>query len=91
MRPGHQSVNKTNNNSIIHEFLETPTPKFKSRTSIRAVTTARVLTSSEYLSIIREKEMKKRVEEEEKQKGKLEREEKKKRAEKGKHKNRLNG
>ena len=72
IRPGHQSVNKTNNNSIIHEFLETPHPKFKSRTSTRAVTTARVLTSSECLSIIREKEMKKRAEEEEKQKRKLE-------------------
>ena len=84
IRPGHQSVNKTNNNSIIYEFLETPTPKFKSRTSTRAVTTARVLTSSECLSIIREKEMKKRAEEEEKQKRKLEREEKKKRAEKEK-------
>ena len=84
--PGHQSVNKTNNNSIIHEFLETPISKFKPRTSTCAITTARVLTSSECLSIIREKEVKKSAEEEEKQKRKLEREEKRKRAEKEKQK-----
>ena len=83
IQPGHQSASKTNNNStVLHEFLETL--KFKSRASTRAVTTARVLTSSECLSIIREKEMKKRAEEEEKQKRKLEREEKKKKAEKEK-------
>ena len=73
-----QSVNKTNNKStILEEFLETPISKFKSHASTRAVTTARVLTSSECLNIIREKEMKKRAEEEEKQRRKTEREEKK--------------
>lgn len=53
-------------------------PKSKPTASTRAITKARVLTSTECLNIIREKEMKKKAEEEEKQKRKKEREEKRK-------------
>ena len=41
----------------------------------RAITGARVLTSSQFLAIIKEKQMKKKCEEEEKEKRKIEREE----------------
>ena len=58
----------------------------KPTASTHAITKARILTSTEYLNIIRAKEMKKKVEEEEKQKRKKEREEKRKKVQEEKEK-----
>ena len=60
----------------VTNILNTPTIT-KPKSSIHAITTARVLTNAECLDIIREKEMKKKAEEEAKQQRKQEREEKK--------------
>ena len=71
--------------SPIDKYLRMGTPG-RSKPSVRssstrAITGARVLTSSECLAIIKGKEMKKKLEQEEKEKRKIEREEKKKKQE----------
>ena len=71
--------------TVLSKYLRTPTIT-KPKSSTRAITTARVLTSTECLDIIREKETKKKAEEETKQQRKREREEKKRKAEEEKQK-----
>ena len=67
----------------LDKYLELPTSKRKTlhpasaSSKMRAITGARVLTSSECLSIIKEREAQKKKEEEEKERRRREREEKK--------------
>jgi len=62
---------------FLQKFITPVNPKTSGKSTPRAVTTARVLTSKECLDIIKEKQMKKKAKKEEKQRRKREREEKK--------------
>ena len=80
--------NAEHTTTVLSKYISTPTIT-KPKSSTRAITTARVLTSAECLDIIREKETKKKAEEEAKQQRKREREEKKQKAEEKKSREKL--
>ena len=79
--------NAKHTTTVLSKYISTPTIT-KPKSSTRAITTARVLTSAECLDIIREKEAKKKADEEAKNKGN-EKEKRKSRKQKKKSRERL--